>query len=214
MKRWHYLALAAAAVAAGGYLYLQGGPALGNLFSSGSGRKLLSASGGSLWRTIERPGDGFRVVLPAEARDTQAPAYNETGGTEPVHMLIANPSSDITYAVTWQDNPPVARVSHSIDRTLYMARDGMLARTETTIVSESRGFHRDFPSLDVLARNNQGGILDARLVLAEDRLYMLIALFPDASALRERDVQKFFNSFVPARPGGIPETVPAASAQE
>ena len=169
--------------------------------------------GGPQWHTVERPGDGFKVELPAVPRDAQAPAYNETGGTEPVHMLTASPGGDITYAVTWQDNPPVARVSHSIDRTLYAARDGMLARTETTIISESRGFYHDFPSLDVLARNNQGGILDTRLVMADDRLYLLLALFPTSTARKERDVQRFFNSFVPARPSGIPETVPAASQE-
>jgi hypothetical protein len=213
VKRWYYFAFAAA-VAAGGYLYVHDGKALGSLFSSNSGGKLLAVAGGPQWRTIERPGDGFRVELPGEARDVQAPAYNETGGTEPIHMLTTSPSSDITYAVAWQDNPPVARVSHSIERTLYMARDGILARTETTIVSESRGFHRDYPSLDILARNNQGGILNARLILADDRLYTLLALFPDASARRERDVERFFKSFVPARPAGIPETMPAASSRE
>jgi hypothetical protein len=212
VKRWKYFALAAAVLAAGGYFYLQGGSALGSLFSSSSGRKIL-AMGGSSWHSMARPGDGFKVDLPAEAKDTQVPAFNEAGGSEPVHMLIANLDSDVTYAITWQDNPPVARVSHSIDRTLNMARDGMLARTETTIVSESRGNHRDFPSLDIVARNNQGGMLNARLVLAEERLYMLIALFPSASSVREKDVHRFFNSFVPAHHGGIPETVPSA-AQE
>ena len=213
MKRWHYLALAAGAAAAGGYLYLQGGRALGNLFSSRGARSMLAASGGPQWHTMGRPGDGFKVDLPGDASETQVPAYNEHGAMESVHMLASKPGSEITYAVTWGDNPPVARVSNSIDRTLNMARDGMLARTETTIVSESRGYHRDFPSLDVLARNNQGGILDARLVLAEDRLYMLIALFPSTNTFREKEVQRFFNSFVPTRPGGIPETVPAASRE-
>jgi hypothetical protein len=56
-------------------------------------------------------------------------------------------------------------------------------------------------------------MLNARLVLAEERLYMLIALFPSASSVREKDVHRFFNSFVPAHHGGIPETVPSA-AQE
>lgn len=214
VKRWHYFAMGAAVLAAGGYWYLQDGAAIRNWFSSSSPRNLLAVSAGSQWHRLDRPGDGFKVELPGQAQDSQAPAYNETGGSEAVHMLIANPGNDVTYAISWQDNPPVARVSHSVDRTLYMARDGMLARTETTILSESRGFYRDFPSLDVLARNNQGGILNGRLVLADDRLYMLIALFPSATDRREKDVQHFFNSFVPARPGGIPETVPEASPQQ
>lgn len=128
-------------------------------------------------------------------------------------MLVSSLPDDVTYAVTWQDNPPVLRVSQSIDRTLYTARDGMLARTETTIVSESRGFHRDYPSLDILATNGAGGVLNARLVLAENRLYVLIATFPSAGARREKDVIRFFESFVPERPSSIPDTMPTAARQ-
>jgi hypothetical protein len=211
VKRRYYFVLAAAVVAVGFYLYVRGGASLGNLFSSGSGNSGTERSDRVQWHTVERPGDGFKVDLPGEDKDVQVPAYNEAGGSEAVHMLLANPNGDVTYAVTWADNPPVARVGHSIDRTLYMARDGMLARTETTIVSEARGYHRDYPSLDVLARSNSGGILNARMIMAENRLYMLLAVFPSDSARREKDVNRFFNSFLPARPAGIPDTVPAAS---
>ena len=210
MKRWQYIAVAAGLVAVGIYLYEQRGTVLGNLLSSNSGSAAGHAAPGQ-WHTIERPGDGFKVDLPGEDKDLQVQAYNETGGSEPVHMLTASPNGDITYAVTWSDNPPVARVSHSIDRTFYMARDGMLARTETTIVSETRGYHRDYPALDVLARNTSGGILNVRFIMAENRLYMLLAVFPSSNARRERDVNRFFSSFVPARPAGIPESMPSAS---
>ena len=188
---------------------MQGGTALGSFFSSGHG----GTPNAGQWHTLERPGDGFKVSLPGEDKDLQVPAYNETGGSEPVHMLVANSNGDVTYAVTWEDNPPVARVSHSIDRTFYMARDGMLARTETTIVNETRGFYRELPSLDVLARNTSGGILNARLIMVDNRLYMLLALFPSSNARMERDVSRFFNSFVPARPVGIPESMPSASRE-
>jgi hypothetical protein len=128
-------------------------------------------------------------------------------------MLMASPGGGITYAVSWQDNPPVARVSHSIDRTLYMARDGMLTRTETSIMSESRGNTGDYPSLDILASNSSGGVLNARLIMAENRLYILFAMFPTAGARREKDVNRFFDSFVPARPSGMPESVPTGGQQ-
>ena len=139
--------------------------------------------------------------------------FNETGAAEPVKMVVANPNDDVTYAVTWQDNPPVARVNHSIDHILNMARDGMLARTETTIISQSRGFHRSYPSLDVLARNAGGGILNARLIVANERLYVLMALFPSPGSRSERDVNRFFNSLVPSHPSAISEGVPPASPE-
>ncbi len=208
MKRWYYFGLAAAAVAGIIYVYAHWGGQ--GLFSSDE----APAPGSRMqWRAVQRPGDGFKVELPAEEKENDAPAFNEAGGSEPVHMLVANPNGDVTFAVAWADNPPVARVSQAPERTLNLARDGMLARTETTIVSESRGFQRDYPSLDLLARNTSGGILNARLVMAENRLYLLMALFPSASARRDKDVDRFFNSFVPARPSAIPETIPSA-AQE
>ena len=209
MKRWYSIALAAAAVAAVIYVYSHwGGQAIGTLFAG------TSAAGSPehlQWHLVERPGDGFKVELPGPDKDLQVPAYNETGGTEPVNMLVSNLNGDITYAVTWQDNPPVVRVAHSPDRTLNMARDGMLTRTETTIVSESRAYQHGRPSLEVLARNNGGGVLHARLILADDRLYILMATFPSESARRPHDVKRFLDSFVPAVPGGIPETMPEAT---
>lgn len=213
MKRWQYIVLAVAVAGAIFYVYSHwGGQGLGTMLADqASGSR---STGRLQWHTIERPGDGFRVELPAEENERQVPAYNESGGSEPIRMLIANPNGDVTFAVTWDDNPPVARATRNPERTLNMARDGMLARTETTIINESRGFARDYPSLDILARNGNGGILNARLILADNRLYVLMALFPSSDARRERDVNRFFNSFVPARPSSIPETMPSASTEQ
>jgi len=210
VKRWHYLALAAVAVAAVIYVYAHWGQGLGNLFAADE-KQGVEASARMRWRTLERPGDGFKVELPADEKAREVPSYNEAGGTEQVRMLEASPSGDITYALAWQDNPPVARVNLTPEHVLNMARDGMLSRTETTIVSESRGYHRDYPSLDVLASNSSGGVLNARLIMVDRRLYTLMALYPSASTRREKDVKRFFDSFVPEAAGGIPETMPSAS---
>jgi hypothetical protein len=220
VKRWHYFALAAAVAAGAFYVYTHRESfGLGNLprlwgssdtegSDEGAGRPARMN-----WQTLERTNDSFKVDLPAEPKDLQVPAYNEVGGQEAVKMIVASPDDDTTFAVTWEDNPPVARANRTPERTLKMARDGMLARTQTTIVRESNGFQRGNPSLDVAARNKEGGILDARLIFLGNRLYMLIALFPSASARRDKDVTRFFDSFVPSRPPAIPESMPSASRQ-
>jgi hypothetical protein len=158
------------------------------------------------WRSITRAADGFNIDLPAGPKNTEAPAFNETGGTESVNMLESSPDGDTVYALTWQDNPPVARANNNLpDRTLDQARDGMLARTQTTLMSESRILSGGFPGREILAHNSQGGILNARLIYvqasgAKDRLYTLLALFPTAGARNEQDVRRFFTSFVMAVP--------------
>jgi hypothetical protein len=212
VKRWYYFALAAVVAVGVIYVYSQRDRlGLGSLLGSSGSAQASGISGRTRWHTIERPSDGFKVDLPAEGKDIQVPAYNETGGQEPVKMVFANPDGDTTYALSWEDNPPVARVSHSPEQTLNMARDGMLARTQTTLVSESHNMQYGNLSLDVLARNTGGGILNARLIYAGNRLYILMAVFPSEEVRRERDVKRFFDSFAASRPAAIPQTVPSAS---
>ena len=216
MKRWYYFALAAAVVAAAVYVYWQNDGLssgdLGHFLRAGANFDRLSRGRDKAgWQTIARPDDGFSIELPADPKDLQVPAFNEVGGAEPVHMLIASRDGETTFAVTWQDNPPIVRInSQSPERTLSMARDGMLARTQTTIVSESRSLQHGNQSLDVAARNGQGGVLRARLMLSGNRLYVLMALFPSAGAVHDADVSRFFDSFNPSS-STIPETLPQAS---
>ena len=81
------------------------------------------------------------------------------------------------------------------DRTLDLARDGALARTQATLTGESRDQRDGFPARDFSGCNVGGGILNARMILAGRRLYMLIVAFPAASARSEEDVNRFFDSF-------------------
>ena len=93
------------------------------------------------------------------------------------------------------DDPPVARYSDmSPDKTLDTARDGALARTQTTLVSETKGQPQGFPDREFASRNIGGGVMNSRLIYAGKRLYMLIAAFPSTSARRDEDVNRFFNS--------------------
>jgi predicted secreted protein len=148
------------------------------------------------WQTVDRTQDGFKVEMPAAASESQVPAYSEQGVAEQVEMIEASVDPDTTYAVAWAGNPPVERVaSEETEKTLDMARDGALGRTQTTLLSESKGNHNGYPSRDFSARNAGGGMMNARLILAGTRLYMLIATYPDASARRDEDVKRFFDSF-------------------
>ncbi|HEY1897909.1 MAG TPA: hypothetical protein VGG62_16635 [Terracidiphilus sp.] len=211
MKRWHYFALAAVVVV--GSLAYTRRDIVARLWQRGTASD--SDAGRSLrgrWRTVDRAGDGFKINLPGDPKDLQVPAYNESGGSEPVHMLMAAPNADSTFAITWQDNPPVMRISsHEPERTLNAARDGMLVRTQTMMVSQLLSNQHGNPTMDVLARNVQGGILNARLVCAGNRLYIMMALFNSADAAQDQDVSRFFDSFSPSVSSAIPETMPFAS---
>jgi hypothetical protein len=152
------------------------------------------------WQTIDRPADGFHVDMPAGAVQAQAPAYTAKGGIEQVEMLQATPSPETTFAVSWAENPPVERASREdSDRTLDLAINGALARTRTVLIAESRSTFAGYQARDFAARGNQG-VMNARLILAGKRLFMLVATFPSQSAQNDGDVNHFFNSFSVTEP--------------
>ena len=148
------------------------------------------------WRGISQPQDGFSIDMPSDTSQIQVPAYNAQGDQEQMEMLVATPNAETTYALAWDDNPPVVRASGQVaERTLDHARNGALARTQTTLTGESSATYMGYPERNFSARNANGGLLDARLILAGTKLYMMIAAFPAESARRDRDVNHFFDSF-------------------
>lgn len=225
VKVWRYIAVGILAVGAVyAYIYRQElGQKLG-IFNSHTYTTLEDASTAQTtpsvrpahidWQVVDRSSDGFKVDMPRDIKDIQVPSYNESGAVEPVTMIYSNPDGETTFSVAWADNPPVARSSEKVpERILETARAGALARTQTTLVSESRSSPGGNPAHDFIGKNSGGGLLQSRLIYAGQRLYMLTAAFPSASARREQDVARFFNSFKVNSPTRIPESLPAASSK-
>lgn len=221
MKTWHYIVLAGLGLLAIVYVYLHrqelglvGFRDLGTADSRSSDSSAFSSRPPRIaWQAVDRKKDGFMVEMPIEVKEIQVPAYNESGGTDQVNMIFSNPASDVTFSVAWADDPPVVRANgRAPERTLDMARDEALARTQTTLVRETQSTPGGLPARDILAHNVGGGVMDIRLIDAGQRLYMLTAAFPSMSVRREQDVARFFNSFTATGSRAIPESLPSASA--
>lgn len=222
MKRWFYIVLFVILILAIVYVYLHrqelglgGSPSFRSGESSNSEQNASNAAPALMhWQNVDRSSDGFKVEMPAEVQEVQVPAYNERGGYEQVNMILCNPNEDTTFSVAWADDPPVARANgHVPDKTMDMAQEGALNRTQTTPINETSSTIGGYPARDFVGRNAEGGILDSRLIYAGQRLYMLTAAFPSESARRDQDVTRFFNSFIIERPSGIPESLPEAPAK-
>lgn len=193
-KKWYILILVVLLAVGCYYIYVHWQD-LG--FSSFSTQPTESnAPAKIVWTPVDRSAQGFRLEIPTGAREIQVPAYNGSGGTDQVSMLYAYPDSATSYSVAWADDPPVEQaMDESPVQTLNSARDGALSRTQATLVSEQSSNLQGFPTRDFTGRNDGGGVFNARLILAGRRLYMLMAAFPSASARRQADVDRFFNSF-------------------
>ena len=200
MAKWVYFAVSVVVIGVIAYFVYQHRAWLG-LGSAGGGVPTEEASTDQQpahlsWHAVDRVQDGFRIDMPSDPSEIQIPAYNVTGDAEQMEMIVANPNAQTTYAIAWDDNPPVERASaEAVERTLDNARDGALARTQTTLIGESHANYLGYPSRDFSGENQSGGLFNARLILKGTRLYMMIAAFPAPSARRDEDVTHFFDSF-------------------
>lgn len=210
MRRWLRITLVLILVAGAAYLYLhrqlfdlsffhRDAPAPPSAESAPA--PVVTTPPAQTWQVLEPAQQGFRVELPGPPQDAHATAFDDHGRVEPVQMIESQSDGPIQYVLCWSDNPPVVRAARSQpDATLNSARDGMLTRTHSSLDDEVRINVGGFPAREISAHNAQGGVLNARLILAGNRLYMLMALFPSAAERREADVLRFFQSFQLTRP--------------
>jgi hypothetical protein len=208
VKRLAYFILTATVVAAIGYcVYFYRVP-LGLVSLGGNGPAPnapttnsqpagpSSGPGGASWQLVDRSTDGFRVEMPGEATESQVPSYTTRGAMQPVNMLEASQGGDETFAVTWADSPPVQSAAREdAEKTLDLAQDGALARTQTKLTAATNTSRLGYPARDFASRGADGGMMEARMILAGSRLYMLIVSFPRANAQHDEDMSRFFNSF-------------------
>lgn len=207
MKRWPYVLILVIVAGVIGYYLLATGQLHWPGRSDAAVEHFTLTTEKVEWHAVLRPRDGFKIEMPDGVKDSEALAYDSDGNNEPIKMLSASPDGNTVYAVTWQDNPPVARAhNNSPDATLDQARDGMLTRTQTTLIRESRITVDGNPAREILAQNSGGGILNARLIFTKNgRLYTLLALFPTAGARNADAVNRFFDSFGPLNEGATPD---------
>jgi hypothetical protein len=194
VKRFYILVLGCILVAGGAYIYFHR-QVLGIFHSptvSAPPIKPITIS----WSSVDRSREGFKLEMPADTREIEVPAYNESGTAEQVEMIYAYPDPSISFSISWADKPPVMRAAaDNADKTFEDARNGALARTQSVLVSEALSTRQGFPVHDFIGRNQSGGVFNARLMLAERRLYLLMVSFPSAGARRDEDVNHFFDSF-------------------
>lgn len=193
VKRWYYIVLGAILIVGIVFIYLHRQD-LGLVGSSTTGEGPQPAQ--INWTMVDHSSDGFKLEMPTGTSQIQVPAYNEQGGVVEVNMIYSYPDPSTSYSISWADNPPVEQAAQeNAATTLDNAQQGALVRTQTMLVSQSSSTRQGFPVRDFVGRNDGGGIFNARLILAGQRLYLLMAAFPAVSARRDSDVNRFFDSF-------------------
>jgi len=108
-------------------------------------------------------------------------------------LVSVKPTSSTAYMCSYAEDENIG--SKSPDEVLETARDGSLSKTQGTVITQKRLTVQGYPALEMQARARGNSLLDARIVVAGKRLYLIMAV---ATVEQDREVnaiRRMFDSF-------------------
>jgi hypothetical protein len=143
------------------------------------------------WRKFESKRGTFSVMFPDVPIETTKKLRTEIGNVASTRFTVVAGTS-VTYDVMYNDYPKAGIAKVNPQLLLDAARDGLLNQTKGRLVSDKHIVLGAVPGRDQEILGADGTRYWARLVLAGNRMYQLMAIArPPATA----DTQTFFDSF-------------------
>jgi hypothetical protein len=144
----------------------------------------LAAAG---WATFRSETGRFTVLMPgtpAEATETLEDGV--------VHRFVSSPEKGRAFVVVYGDDAEFA--SMPPDELFDNVRDALLDAAGASRQSERAVEFGGRPARELVAQGPEGSMMKARLILAGERLYTLLAVTPkDEAAIADAD--RFLGSF-------------------
>jgi hypothetical protein len=144
------------------------------------------------WQTYMAPDGTFSLDLPGKPTIETNQAPLESGGTITLHSInVAVGSSAYTCTYVELENAS----QKSPDQVLESARDGSLRNVQGTLITQNQLTVQGFPGLQFQAHARGNSLMDSRMVLAGNRLYMIMAVAADGQNAQPKTVERMFDSF-------------------
>jgi hypothetical protein len=145
------------------------------------------------WQTYAAPDGTFSIELPDHPSTEAIQAPLEGDGTTTLHIIIAKPDRNTAYSCSYFERKNVSE--NSPDQVLELARDGSLRKVQGALLTQNRITFQGFPGLDMQARARGDSLMDSRLLLVGNRLYMITAVAATERDKEPKTVQRVFGSF-------------------
>ncbi len=126
------------------------------------------------WQTYASPDGSFSIQLPGKPSIEPTKISLEGEGTTTANVISVAPTDHSAYVITCFEHPNVGQKSP--DEVLDAARDGGLRKIQGTPVIQKRITVQGYPALDVQARARGNSLADLRIVVAGNRLFMMMAV--------------------------------------
>jgi hypothetical protein len=145
------------------------------------------------WQTYTAPDGSFSIEFPGQPAVEAAQAPVEGVGTTPMTLVSVKPTKNTAYMCSYVEGENIG--SKSPDEALESARDGSLRKTQGTAIGQKRMTVQGYPALDMQARARGNSLLDSRLIVADKRLYLIMAVAAVPQDREAKTIQRMFDSF-------------------
>lgn len=143
------------------------------------------------WQAVQSADGHYRIIFPANPAASQLQMLN--GSKFVFHRLSASPRRDVTYAVSWWENP--SQQDKTTDELFAHFRECDITTFHGNIVSEHRVSVQGYSAQDTEISVGNGGLAVAnRVVRVGPRMYSLWVIEP-AGHRDAASVKRFFDSF-------------------
>ncbi len=162
---------------------------LGGLLLAGCGGE----SGGN-WETFDASEGGFRVTLPGRPVRGQEVLTTPAGPLESITYTYATPDGQVSYGINYADYPAAVARSTDPERIIESARDALVGKLRGRVRDERRITLDGAPGREVDIELADGRYVRARIYLAGQRQYQVVAVTPSARD-HANDAKWFLESF-------------------
>ncbi|MGA9042101.1 MAG: hypothetical protein WB421_16335 [Terriglobales bacterium] len=145
------------------------------------------------WQTYTSPDGSFSIQLPDKpsVEPTQVPL--EGGGTANVNVITATPTDHTAFSCVYFEDENIGRKSPG--QALDSALDGSLRKIQGTVVTQKKITVQGNPGLEVQARGRGNSLVDMRIVVASNRMFLIMAVATAEQDREPKTVQHVFDSF-------------------
>ena len=151
---------------------------------------VLAAPEADRWKRVSPTDAGFTLEFPAPPSEMEQRVKAADGKSEMVVHTLAAADGETAYMAGWHDYPPTTT---SADAILDGARDGALANTKGTLVSEKKIKTGAHPGRELVIQA-RGTTTHARIYWVKGRLIQMLAIMPEGQVV-EADAKAFLDSF-------------------
>jgi len=145
------------------------------------------------WKKYTAPDHAFLIELPGNPRSETIQAPREDSDTVTINAITVTPTRHTSYSCDYTERDHL--VEESPDKILESARDGTLRKVQGTVLNQRRITLQGYPGLEMQVSARGDSLIDERLLLVGERLYMIIAVATIKQDREPQTIQRVFDSF-------------------